>query len=171
MTQAMRRVMTVVLPVPAPATIKSGPASCVTAWRWASFRPSRIRSPAMPSRLYGRAAASSNRLRRPEPPLEVLGCPQRQGGDGERWRGRRRGDERAAADQVQIVEVVDPEIRVDDADARIGAHAVGADLVGGRRDGGEPDVRGSRRLENPLRDPPGGLEAVQLVAREPVRDL
>src|ERR1043166_2642428 len=40
----MRRVMTVVLPVPAPAMISSGPAACVTATRWGASRPSRIRS-------------------------------------------------------------------------------------------------------------------------------
>src|SRR5262245_5595341 len=40
----MRRVMTVVFPVPAPAMMRSGPASCVTASYWAGLRPSRIRS-------------------------------------------------------------------------------------------------------------------------------
>ena len=39
----MRRVRTVVLPVPAPATIRSGPWSCVTASTWAGFSSSRIR--------------------------------------------------------------------------------------------------------------------------------
>src|SRR6185503_13304634 len=38
----MRRVRTVVLPVPAPATMRSGPWSWVTASAWAGFRPSRI---------------------------------------------------------------------------------------------------------------------------------
>src|SRR5262245_8226902 len=42
MRWAMRRVMTVVLPVPAPATISSGPASWVTASRCRSLRPWRI---------------------------------------------------------------------------------------------------------------------------------
>jgi len=37
-SQAMRRVMTVVLPVPAPATISSGPSPCVTALRWRAVR-------------------------------------------------------------------------------------------------------------------------------------
>src|SRR6185295_17516739 len=36
--------MTVVLPVPAPAMMSSGPASCVTAAACAELRPSRIRS-------------------------------------------------------------------------------------------------------------------------------
>src|SRR5919108_391615 len=48
----MRRVMTVVLPVPAPATMRRGPASWVTASRCAALRPSRMRSLAMPPRLY-----------------------------------------------------------------------------------------------------------------------
>src|SRR5262245_31029460 len=43
MRYAMRRVRTVVLPVPAPATIRRGPWSWVTASTWAGFRPSRIR--------------------------------------------------------------------------------------------------------------------------------
>lgn len=38
---AMRRVMTVVLPEPAPARMSSGPAVCVTASRWGAFRPRR----------------------------------------------------------------------------------------------------------------------------------
>ena len=37
-SQAIRRVMTVVLPVPAPATIRSGPSPCVTALRWRAVR-------------------------------------------------------------------------------------------------------------------------------------
>ena len=37
-SQAIRRVMTVVLPVPAPATISSGPSPCVTALRWRAVR-------------------------------------------------------------------------------------------------------------------------------------
>ena len=37
-SQAMRRVMTVVLPVPAPATISSGPSPWVTALRWRAVR-------------------------------------------------------------------------------------------------------------------------------------
>src|SRR5712691_649027 len=45
MRWAMRRVMTVVLPVPAPAMISSGPASWETAVAWGSLRPSRMRSP------------------------------------------------------------------------------------------------------------------------------
>src|SRR6266852_3572775 len=44
----MRRVMTVVLPVPAPATMRSGPVSWVTASRCASLRPSRIPPPMRP---------------------------------------------------------------------------------------------------------------------------
>src|SRR5439155_3292746 len=47
MSQAMRRVMTVVLPVPAPAMMRRGPASCVTASRCVSFRRSRMRSTAI----------------------------------------------------------------------------------------------------------------------------
>jgi hypothetical protein len=38
MSQAMRRVMTVVLPDPAPARISSGPSPWVTANRWGGFR-------------------------------------------------------------------------------------------------------------------------------------
>ena len=37
-SQAILRVMTVVLPVPAPATISSGPSPCVTALRWRAVR-------------------------------------------------------------------------------------------------------------------------------------
>src|SRR5262245_19950224 len=54
MRWAMRRVITVVLPVPAPATIRRGPASCVTAARCSSFRPSRMRPPTIYGRLYRR---------------------------------------------------------------------------------------------------------------------
>src|SRR5262245_38326403 len=43
---AMRRVSTVVLPVPAPAMVSSGPAPWSTAARWASERCSRMRSAA-----------------------------------------------------------------------------------------------------------------------------
>src|SRR5262245_29456887 len=39
----MRRVRTVVLPVPAPATMRSGPSPWVTAAAWAGFSPLRIR--------------------------------------------------------------------------------------------------------------------------------
>src|SRR6187200_2514949 len=35
----MRRVMTCVLPVPAPATTSNGPSPCVTARSWSAFRP------------------------------------------------------------------------------------------------------------------------------------
>src|SRR5262245_60749999 len=52
MSQAIRRVMTVVLPVPAPATISSGPVSWVTARRCASLSPSRMRSAAMLGQHY-----------------------------------------------------------------------------------------------------------------------
>ena len=34
----MRKVMTRVLPVPAPARIKTGPSVVSTAWRWAGFK-------------------------------------------------------------------------------------------------------------------------------------
>ncbi len=48
----MRRVMTVVLPVPAPAMISSGPVSWVTAAAWGAFSPSRMRSaPRAPSAI------------------------------------------------------------------------------------------------------------------------
>src|SRR5712692_6692782 len=40
----MRRVMTVVLPVPAPAMMSNGPVSWVTAAAWGAFSPSRMRS-------------------------------------------------------------------------------------------------------------------------------
>src|SRR6185295_6434499 len=44
---AMRRVSTVVLPVPAPAMIRSGPSPWSTASRWAAERPARMRSSAI----------------------------------------------------------------------------------------------------------------------------
>jgi len=40
--QAIRRTMVSVLPVPGPATTRSGPSVVVTAFCWASFRPSNI---------------------------------------------------------------------------------------------------------------------------------
>ncbi len=43
-SQAMRRVITRVLPLPAPASTSSGPPGCVTASRCASFKPSSNRS-------------------------------------------------------------------------------------------------------------------------------
>ena len=39
---AMRRVMVVVFPVPAPARMATGPVTASTASIWASFRPSKI---------------------------------------------------------------------------------------------------------------------------------
>src|SRR6266581_1134883 len=47
MRWAMRRVRTVVLPVPAPAMMSSGPSPWTTASCWAGERPSRIRSAAV----------------------------------------------------------------------------------------------------------------------------
>src|SRR6266571_8315035 len=47
MRWAMRRVRTVVLPVPAPAMMSSGPSPWTTASCWADERPSRIRSAAV----------------------------------------------------------------------------------------------------------------------------
>ena len=44
---AIRRVRTVVFPVPAPAMMSSGPSPWTTASRWASLRPSRMRSSAV----------------------------------------------------------------------------------------------------------------------------
>src|SRR3954470_1491189 len=58
---AIRCVRTRVLPLPAPASTRSGPRSCRTASRWGSFRPSRRRDCAVvvaTDRVWGRGRAS-----------------------------------------------------------------------------------------------------------------
>src|SRR5262245_54452178 len=57
MRWAIRRVMTVVLPVPAPAMMSSGPAACATAAVCAALRPSRIRSGPRAASITGTASA------------------------------------------------------------------------------------------------------------------
>ncbi len=46
-SQAMRRVSTRVLPLPAPASTRKGPGGAVTAARWGSLRSSRIQETSM----------------------------------------------------------------------------------------------------------------------------
>ena len=80
MRWAMRRVRTVVLPVPAPATIRSGPSSWVTASRWAGFSPSRMRAAA--SSGPGRALAGEVRGR--TRPILALASARDKGSEGNR---------------------------------------------------------------------------------------
>src|SRR3990172_5789171 len=56
----MRRVITAVLPVPAPATISSGPSSCVTAARCSALSPSRTRSAGRSAVALGAAGAAGS---------------------------------------------------------------------------------------------------------------
>src|SRR5712691_11684747 len=94
-------------------------------------------------RCTGRLALSSWS----EPPCDVLGRSDRQRSNGEgRWR-RAGGDETTAADKVEVGDVVASEVHVHDARAEVGAHAMRPDLVGGRRDAGGTDVRGTYRVE------------------------
>ena len=93
MSQAIRRVMTWVLPVPAPATTSSGPSPCVTARSWSGFKPPSSASiplgpPAAPVTAGSMTGTSSRQAgicssgRRPAPPR-----PDDRAGHGEGFRG------------------------------------------------------------------------------------
>ena len=73
------------------------------------------------------------------------------------------GDEAAAPDEVQVRNVVAPQIHVDHARARIGAHPVGPDLVAGVGETGRADLAQPHGGQDPARDVLGLVEGLPLV--------
>jgi len=93
----------------------------------------------------------------------MLGRPDRERRDRERWRRDTSRHEAAATDQVEIRDLVALEIPVDHAGCRIGPHAMRSDLVAAELQRSRRDVHSAHDPEDPGRDVLRFLQSSALV--------